>query len=156
MTRRRGFTAVEVVVSILVLAFAAIPIISMMSSGRRTAALTEYHILAQRRALRYLETMSTYTFNTLRTIPRKEGGALKLNLPGDESAFPKDYRKKCTAYEEKATLLEVRPGLLQATVKVSWELAGQSKKTITLHRLYGDESLSLSDSYPLRQKGVAK
>ena len=156
MIRRRGFTAVEVVVSILVLAFAAIPIIAMMSSGRRTAALTEYHILAQRRALRYLETLSTFTFNALRTLPRKEGGALKLALPGDESAFPAEYKKKCTAYEEKATLQEVQPGLMKATVEISWALAGANKRIITLHRLFGDESLSLSDSYPLRQKGGGK
>ena len=91
MKNERGFTAVEVVVSILVLAFAAIPIITMMSSGRRAAAMTEYHVLAQRRALRYLETLSTYAFDRLLSLPKGDDGSLIISMPGDESAFPAYY-----------------------------------------------------------------
>ena len=154
MMRRRnaGFSAMEVVVSILVLAFAVLPVLHMMTSGRKTAALTEYHVLAQLRARRILEIFSSYPYEALMNVPQADGGGMAI--PVSDTAFPPEYKKKLARYEEFCFFEELKPGLGLMTVKISWTITGGNSRKYMLQKLLSDEGMSLNDNYPLRQQGV--
>ncbi len=149
---KRAFSAIEVVVSIVVLAFAVLPVMNMMTSGRKTAALTEYHVLAQLRARRVLEIFSSYPYEALMNAPQAEGGGLAIPLT--DTAFPPEYKKKLARYDELCIFEELKPGLGLMTVKITWLITGGQERKYLLQKIFCDEGMSLSDDYPLRQQGA--
>jgi len=152
----RGFTALEVVVAILVLAVAVLPIIDMTTSGRQAAALTEYHVIAQRRALRILEVYASEPYDRLRRLPRDAEGVVTAPVPFDDPVFPDEYRKKLATCDERVCFQELEPGLGMVTVEIRWRPGGGERRSIERFRFYGDERLSLTDRYPLRQEGASR
>ncbi len=143
----------EIIVSVVVLAIAVIPLLWMFVGGRKTAALTEYHVLAQMRARRILEAFASYPYEALKGVTEAEGGGLLVPLPASDSGFPPEYQKRIAMYDELTFFQEAKPGLGRLTVKITWTLASDGKKReYLLHKLVAEEALSLSDSYPLRQK----
>jgi len=146
-------SAVEVVISIVILAFAVLPIMNMMTSGRKSATLTEHHVLAQLRARRILEVFSSYPYEALRNVPDSEKGGLQIPLPADELAFPPEYQKNLERYDELCFFEETKPGLGVMTVKISWTVTG-AKREYVLQKIMTDEGASLNDRYPLRQQGT--
>ena len=145
----------EIVVSVVILAFAVLPVIHMTTTGRKTAALTEYHILAQIRARRILEAFTSFPYQALKTVPEGEGGGLTVPLPPSEVGFPPEFQEKISRYDEMAFFEEIKPGLGVMTVKIMWTPAGGARREYVLQKIFADEGLSLTDSWPLRQKGVS-
>jgi hypothetical protein len=143
----------EVVVSVVILAFAVVPLLQMFQSGRQSAALTEYHVLAQLRARRILESFASFPYAALKALPEAEGGGVAPPLP-PEDGFPPEYRKRVSTYEEMTFFEELSPGLGLLTVKIAWTPADRKKHEYLLQKIVSDEGLSLADRYPLRQKGA--
>lgn len=136
--------------SIMILAFAVVPIISMTTSGRHAAAMTEYHVLAHKRAQRILEVYQTVPFAKLARQPTDDEGNLIPPFREDSTAFPAEYRKSVESYREQVSYVELNPALGMIRVEIQWTMAGKRKRTYTLHRFYGDETLSLTDQFGLR------
>lgn len=152
--QRRGLSAIEVVISIVILAFAVLPVLNMMTSGRKTAALTEYHVLAQLRARRILESFASYPYEALLNLPQAEGGGIELPFAGEDNGFPPEYQQKLARYDELCFFEELEPGLGLMTVKITWLITGGNKREYVLQKLYAHEGMSLTDRYPLRQQGM--
>ena len=149
----RGFSTFEILVSVALVSFALIPLINLFVTGRRSATLTEHHILAQMRAQRILEAFASHPYRAL--ARDAQGGGLTVPLPASEPAFPPEYREKISAYEEQVSFEEQKPGLGCLVVDIAWTHASDGKRReLHLERLVADESLSLTDSFPLRQKGA--
>jgi prepilin-type N-terminal cleavage/methylation domain-containing protein len=129
-SKRRGFTAVEVIVSVAVLAIAVLPVLMSTNAGARSVRLTEYHVIAQTRAKRLLEAFSTYGLGELKdasagggtlTPPFSEG---ELNGAGFE--LPPEYQRKMKDFHEEYTFEQLGPDLGMVEVKISWKIRGVS------------------------------
>lgn len=144
-------SAMEVIISVVILAFAVLPMINMMVSGRKNAAFTEYQVLAQLRARRILEVFSSHPYEALLNSPRAPDGGLKL--PFDDNGFPPEYHDKLERYDEVCSFEEKKPGLGLMRVEIIWSMSGGDERRYILDKLFYDECLSLTDEYPLRQRG---
>lgn len=150
----RGFSAIEIVVSTLVLACALIPILTLMSSGKKSAAVTEYHVFAQMRAKRVIESVASYPWKEMMKLPVASTGGVIIPGSMTSTAFPSEYENKIKNYEEFLFLENLEDGISLATVKVKWTLATGDKRTYELCRIFCDESVGLNAIYPLRQEGA--
>jgi hypothetical protein len=151
---RKAFSAVEIIVSTVVLALAVIPILTLVSSGQKNAAITEYHVLAQLRARRIIESLMAYPFRELIALPPAESGGVKIPVKLEASVFPGEYKNKVKNYSETLTIEKKGDGAALVTVQVVWKLATGGQKSLELQRLFFDESESLNAFYPLRQQGT--
>jgi len=120
---RRGFTAVEVIVAVAVLAIAVIPVFMSTTSSAKNVRLTEYHVIAQARAKRVLEAFSTYSLPELRAA--NSGGSLPApfaddDLDGGGFDLPPEYRRKMENFTEEYSFEELGPDLGLIRVKVQW------------------------------------
>ena len=149
-----AFSAIEIMISIVVLACALIPILTLMSSGKKSAVLTEYHVLAQMRARRVVETISAYPFKELMKLPASDTGGVKIPGSMVSTAFPAEYENKVKNYEEFLFLENLEEGITLATIIVKWTLATGENRSYELCRIFCDESVGLNGSYPLRQEGA--
>lgn len=152
--RRKAFSAIEIVVSTVVLACALIPILTLMSSGKKSAAITEYHVLAQMRAKRVIEVVSAYPLKEMMKLPLAPTGGVQIPGTMTSTAFPSEYENKIKNYEELLFLENLEEGISLATVKVNWTLATGEQKSYELCRIFCDESVGLNANYPLRQEGA--
>lgn len=150
---KSGFSAIEIVISVVVLACALIPILTLVSSGKKSAAITEYHVLAQMRARRIIEVVSSYPYKNLTSLPVAETGGIKIPGEMTSTAFPENYQNKIKNYEELLFIENLETGISLATVKVNWTLATGDKRKYELCRIFTDETVGLNAQYPLRQQG---
>ncbi len=150
----RGFSSVEVIVCVVILAFAVVPIITSISGGRKKATLTEYHALAQMRANLIVEALSAKGFSILAKAANDGGGTLATPLPLDDDTLPEEYRRRIKNFEEEIEFEEVSDGLAVLSVTIRWKLKDKLKKhSFETACIIADRARSLKSVYPLEQTG---
>lgn len=150
----KAFSSVEVIVCILILAFAVVPLVTSISGGRKKATLTEYHALAQMRANFVLETLQAKGFVKLAEEAGASGGTLTAPIPLSDERLSEAYRRRVSPLEEEITFEEIRDGLAVVRVVIRWKLEDKLRK----HRfetavVVADRTHSIKSVYPLEQKG---
>ncbi len=127
--KRRGFTAVEVIVAVAVLSIAVIPVFMSTTSGAKNVRLTEYHVIAQSRAKRLLEAYTTYGLEELREL---SGGGGELPPPFsqadlDQKQFdlPPEYRSKMENFSESGVFEDLSADLGLVRVEIQWKIQGK-------------------------------
>ena len=115
MRNSRGITAVEVALTVLLLALGVIPVVNMVLSTSREAGFTEAHALAQARAFTLLDCQEALGFSAL---PR---AAEPMELPIPRSAPPRQPAPG--AYTEVLGYRELEDGLGMLSISIRWTLA---------------------------------
>ncbi len=120
MSRRRAVTMIELLVAIVIITMALIPFLSVMLWGREKTELTMDQVVAQNRALSYLEYLHSFRFDQIvppldlppGLLPPLEGFTLEADIPQDSY----EYEFLPLNATEK---VQVRYKVI--TVKVTWE-----------------------------------
>lgn len=148
----RGFTAVEVIVAVAVLAVAVLPVFMSTTAGSRMVRLTEFHVIAQTRAKRLLEAFSTYGLEELRALA-PAGGPLPApftdsELDGAGFDLPPEYRRKMENFQEAYRFELLGPDLGMVEVTLTWKIRGV-EHDYRLFRLFGSTHSSTAPSLGL-------
>lgn len=144
----------EVIVCVLILAFAVVPLVTSISGGRKKATLTEYHALAQMRANFLIETLEARGYRLVAEEAKTSGGTLAAPIPLDDERFPEAYRRRMTPFEEEIQFEELREGLAVLRVTMRWKLEdGLKKHELKASAIMADPARSIKAVYPLEQKG---
>jgi prepilin-type N-terminal cleavage/methylation domain-containing protein len=151
-TRRPGFTAVEVIVAVAVLALAVLPVFVSTTSSSKNVRLTEYHVIAQTRAKRLLEAFSTYSLAELKAASGG-GGPLpppfsRAELDGAAFDLPPEYRRKMENFAEEYSFEAMDPDLGMVKVRITWTVESRQLE-YELFRFVGAPALSKTVSPPL-------
>lgn len=152
---RRGFTALEVLVSITIVALAFAPVLSMLGSGVRESFFSEYHFIAQTRAESILDLLTARGFHVL---PDGPPGTASV-LPETAYALPllgtDDYRRRLAGFEESVTCTSLEEGLAELTVDIGWLMPdeqGGGNHHYRMRRLVSDPLRGLRAGYTPRQQ----
>lgn len=157
-TARRGFSFVEIAIAILILALGLLPILSMMASGSRQSAFSEYHLFASNRAHRIAEELLTYSSANFEQL--QEGGAglasLVRSVTAQETAFPREYTAKLApgSYREEVTVEPLDDGLVMLKVQIHWAFPTDAPESIRSHvfthrRVMARPDVSFTEELPL-------
>lgn len=144
--RRHGFTLVEVMTVILIIAFGLMPIIGLLSSAARQEALDESVVLAQGMALRLTEA-------TREELQR--AGFTRLERTGGPDAVPLAPGK--FTWELTTEPVDPEAYLWRVLVKIRWELPTdrqpEPSHAYALETLVSRPEAAFTGSYPYRRGG---
>jgi len=141
---KRGFSVVEVLITVVVVSLAVLPILTTFVSGAREAAFDEYFVAAQTVGMtlveRTIDQLNENGFSpTDQTHPAKSQGGYSLE--------DFDYRIRAVPQDADAWLWLVK-------VTVSWHLPTDPKgavHTFTIDRLVSRPDASFTGRYPFRR-----
>lgn len=154
----RGMNFVEVAIAIVVLALGLMPIFSMMMSGTRQSAFTEYHLFASVRAQRIAEELLTFSSRNFAAVEEAavEPKALLAAITSQDGAFPEEYVSKLAtgSYAEKVLVRRLDDGLYMLDVTVTWAFPAERPgleraHEFTLHRTLSRPDVSFTEEIPL-------
>src|SRR4051812_44513275 len=105
---RQGFGFVEIAIAIVVLALGLIPIFSMMMSGTRQSAFTDYHFFATVRAQKISEEVLTYSIRNFAKVEEAGSDLKEISkaIAKGDAAFPKEYTARLSpgSYLEQVSM----------------------------------------------------
>lgn len=152
-----GFSAVEILISISILALACVPVLTMMSSGTRESFQNEFHLIAETRAESLVQTLAARDFQVFSSFPPGTPSVVPEALTTMVLEVPEQYRRKLANFEETVTVTPFGDGLVELAVEIGWvmpdEAAGGTHR-FRLRRLVGKPDVGLSASYVPRQEGA--
>ena len=96
MNKIKGFAFAEVLVALAIVAFALVPLLSMMRSIKRQVAFSDYHVFWQVRAMRVLEHYRLSNINELRFLLKD--GNHRPAFP--DTPIPPEYAQKLRKFED--------------------------------------------------------
>lgn len=141
-TNRRAVTAVEVMVSMVVLGVALVPALgSSISVGRQTG-FTRAHALAHVHAASRLEETAAHGFHAL---VKASAAGVPLSAPAiDARALPFEIAA------EEIEFRTLQPSLGVLTVKLAWRQPGEPLKRVTVFRMLSpaDDSWTIANPLP--------
>ena len=141
---RHGFTLVEVMTVVLIVAFGLLPIVSLLSSASRQEALDESVVLAQAMALRLTEQAREELLRV---------GFEKIERTGGPVAVPLAPGK--FTWELVADPVDPEAFLWRVLVKVRWELPTdrqpEASHAYALETLVSRPEAAFTGTYPYRR-----
>ncbi len=153
--RLGGFTAIEILVSISILALAFVPVLTMLSSGTRESYYSEYHLLAQTRAETILQLLSTRDLQALMTGPVGTAVSVAISPEDLKLDLPPSYEARLPAFQQSVTLTPLARGLAEVVVEIDWampvEQAG-AEHHFLIRRIISHPTLGLESRYIPRQE----
>ncbi|MBI3894099.1 MAG: prepilin-type N-terminal cleavage/methylation domain-containing protein [Candidatus Wallbacteria bacterium] len=154
MKRASGFTAVEVLVSIAILAIALVPVLTMLISGNKESAYGEYQMIAQTRAESILQVLACRDWQAFAGFPQGTPTVVPETLTSSAIELPEDFRRRLAGFEETVTFTPLDGGLAEVAVDIAWLLPGEgaeSNHQFRLRRLMSRPDAGLAASYVPRQ-----
>ncbi len=168
---RLGFSAVEIIMCIVILALALIPIVGSVTQGQKKAILTEHHIIARMRANMIVEMLISRGYVTNKLEADKGGGELKSPFTVDDAdklffEVAPELKQPMKTYTDTITFEEftpsgsgsTKPGLALIAVKTEWTLSDGIKAggkagahSVTVERFIVNMKQSLNDEAELKQ-----
>ena len=145
MRRRDGFTLVEVLTVVCIIAFGLLPIIGLLSSATRQEALDESVVIAQGIALRLSE-------QTVEGLERN--GFAKGQTSGGPEAVPLAPGRY--TWEVTVDTLDPEAYLWSISIRVRWALptdtAPDPSHVFALERLVSRPEAAFTGGYPYRRQ----
>ncbi|MBI2943352.1 MAG: prepilin-type N-terminal cleavage/methylation domain-containing protein [Candidatus Wallbacteria bacterium] len=151
---RRAFTAVEVLVSVAILAIALVPVLSMLTSGTKESAYGEYHMIAQTRAETIMQLLACRDWQAWENLPKGVASPVPEALTTLAVELPEDFRTRLAGFEETVTCTPIDNGLVELSVELAWLLPGegaQQSHQFRLRRLLAKPDAGLAADYAPRQ-----
>lgn len=135
-----GFSLVEVLLAVLILALCLVPVLALNMQQTRGAWFTDCHLAARAHARRVAETLAAQDYDALRQAAASDDeGSLPSLLPAaaaelarlsGEAPLPRHLQAYATSRErftQSVTFEELAPtGLARIVVRVSWAMPGES------------------------------
>ena len=144
-TARRGFTLVEVLTVVLIIAFGLLPIITLLSSANRQEALDESVVIAQGIALRLSE-------QTVEELLRT--GFAKVEKSGGPEVVPLAPGK--FTWTVAVDAVDPEAYLWRAVITVRWALptdrSPEPTHSYEIERLVSRPEAAFTGSYPFRRQ----
>lgn len=139
--RRRGVTAIEVVIGGVLLLSMSLPIMSLLRGSQKVAFLDEFQVLARRQALRTFAVLQGKSYAQLVALatggappiqdPRLEADSKELVIPFNPgaditlenlpAAAQEVYASRLKKMPVQAFFSEMSPGFGRLAVLVAWE-----------------------------------
>lgn len=151
-TNAKGFTAIELMLALVILSLGLMPVFGMMTAGTRQSHFSEYSLFASARAHRIIETFTTFDYRHFESMGDEADLDISKAIFGEDPPLPAEYLAKLDrdGYSETASWKTLDNGLGVITVVIEWtfpadaEGRGGKPHTFTLKRFISQPDLSFS------------